>query len=156
MMPSVSPQRSKMLRSLLFGGVLPIVAYTIVEEVFGILWGLVAGMVLAVGEILWEWKTRKHVDAITWTGSGILLTLGLVSLITSDGIWFRLQPAILEGIMGIGLLVSLAMGKPFLNLLAKTGRDRHFDESILLTSKDPNEPLSPEGGSKHFASARSR
>ena len=104
------------VRSLILGGLLPIVAYTFVEEYFGIFWGLVAGMVLAVGEIVWEKKTQNKVDPITWAGSGFILVLGSVSLFTQEGIWFRLQPAILEGVFAIALWTSVALGKPFLTL----------------------------------------
>ena len=107
------------VRSLILGGLLPIVAYTFVEEYFGIFWGLVAGMVLAVGEIVWEKKTQNKVDPITWAGSGFILVLGSVSLFTQEGIWFRLQPAILEGVFAIALWTSVALGKPFLTMMAR-------------------------------------
>jgi len=109
----VAKQPAK-LRSLLLGGLLPVIAFTVIEEVFGTLWGLVAGMVFGVGEILWELKTKGRVEAMTWGGNGMLLVLGAVSLLTQDGIWFKLQPSILEAVMAVVLWGSVLIGKPLM------------------------------------------
>lgn len=106
------------IRSLFLGGLLPVIAYAIIEDRFGIFWGLIAGMVLGAGEILYEWRTRGKVDPITWGGNGLILILGGVSLFTQEGVWFKLQPALIEGAMGIALLGSVMLGRPLLWSLA--------------------------------------
>lgn len=112
-------QRQNPLKTLLLGGLLPVIIYTFVEEYFGILWGLVAGMVIGIAEIIVEKVRTGRVDAITWGGTGILLVLGGVSLVTQEGIWFKLQPALLELVMGGLLLVTWTVKKPFLVMMAK-------------------------------------
>ncbi|MEZ4749389.1 MAG: hypothetical protein R3B54_01815 [Bdellovibrionota bacterium] len=72
----MSEPSPKPIRSLILGGVVPVIAFTIVEEYFGILWGVVAGMVFAVGEILIEWKKQKRVSPITLGGGVMILLLG--------------------------------------------------------------------------------
>src|SRR4051812_8922273 len=83
-------------KSLFLGGLLPVIIFTVIEEYYGTLWGLVAGMIFGVGEILWELYSRGKVDSMTWGGNGILLVLGGISLITQEGLWFKLQPALIE------------------------------------------------------------
>lgn len=107
-------KKSQQVRSLLLGGILPVVLYAWIEDRYGIIAGLIAGMVLGVGEILWEWVTQRRVDPFTWGGNGMLLLLGGVSLITQKGIWFKLQPALMEAVMAFLLWGSVWLGKPVL------------------------------------------
>ncbi|MGK5082130.1 septation protein IspZ [Bdellovibrionota bacterium FG-1] len=106
--------KSQAMRSLLVAGLLPVIAFTLIEEYYGTLAGLVAGMVFGVGEILYEWRTQGRVDAMTWGGNGLLLTLGAVSLLTDQGVWFKLQPSIMEAFMALVLAGSVILGKPLL------------------------------------------
>jgi intracellular septation protein len=115
---STGSQRKKAVRSLLLAGLLPVIAYTLVEEYFGTLWGLVAGMTLGVGEILSEWRTQGRVETITWSGNGLILGKGLISLFTGDGLWFKLQPAMIEVATAIFLMGSVLLKKPFMALMA--------------------------------------
>ena len=107
------------LRALLLGGIIPVVVFTIIEEKFGTYWGLVAGMAFGIGEIIYEKVTQKKVDTITWIGNGLLLGMGAISLFTSEGIWFKLQPALIEAFMAGLLIVSTLLGRPFLLMMAK-------------------------------------
>ncbi|MBC7420046.1 MAG: septation protein IspZ [Bdellovibrio sp.] len=100
--------------SIFFGGLLPVIAFTVIEEKYGIIAGLVAGMVFGFGEIVYELIRYRKVSTMTWVGNGILLVLGGVSLVSSDGIWFKLQPAIFEFGFFVFLLGSWFMKKPFL------------------------------------------
>ena len=139
---SAPPSRNQALRSLVIGGILPVVAFTLVEEYYGTLWGLIAGMAFGVGEILWEWVTSKKVDAITWIGNGILIVLGTISLFTNEGIFFKLQPAILEAATAVLLVGSVAVGRPLLIMMAhKQG---------VFSTVPPQVRASMEGAMKGF------
>ncbi len=100
--------------SLFFGGLLPVIAFTVIEEKYGVMSGLIAGMIFGFAEICYELFKYKKVSTLTWVGNGMLLILGGVSLISSDGIWFKLQPAIFEFGFFVFLLGSWFMRKPFL------------------------------------------
>lgn len=113
----IKPTSKKQALSLFFGGLLPIIAFTVIEEKYGIIAGLIAGMVFGVGEIIYEYVSVKKVSTITWIGNGLILGLGAVSLVSSEGIWFKLQPAILEFGFFIFLIISWIMKKPFLVLM---------------------------------------
>lgn len=108
-----------MLQSLVLGGILPIIAFTVIEETYGTVWGLVAGMVFGLGEILYEWRALGRVDPMTWGGNGLILFLGGLSLVTQEGIWFKLQPSLIEAAMALALWISVLMGKPLLVSLLK-------------------------------------
>lgn len=116
-MQLTSSAKKKKAATLFFGGLLPIIAFTVIEERYGIIAGLIAGMVFGVGEIIYEYVTVKKVSTITWIGNGLILGLGAISLIFNEGIWFKLQPAILEFGFFVFLLGSWFMNKPFLKLM---------------------------------------
>lgn len=103
--------------ALLFGGLLPVIVFTLIEEYYGTVAGLVAGMIFGFGEIIFEFLKYKKVSAVTWIGNGMLLGLGTISLVSSEGIWFKLQPAILEAGFFIFLTASWILGKPMLKLM---------------------------------------
>src|SRR5262249_2106795 len=109
----------RQLRSLLLGGVIPVVAFTVIEDAYGTVAGLVAGMVFGVGEILWEWRAQGKVDPMTWGGNGLILVMGGISLATGSGIWFKLQPSLIEGVMAALLWGSVALRRPLLVAMAR-------------------------------------
>src|SRR3954470_12476797 len=100
------------VRALLIAAILPVIAFSVIEDRFGTLWGLVAGMGFGVGEIAYEWIKQRKVDAFTWAGNGMLLVLGGVSLVTNEGIWFKLQPAIIEAVTAVAFCGSVLLKKP--------------------------------------------
>lgn len=100
-----------------FGGLLPVIAFTLIEEKWGTVAGLIAGMVFGVGEIIYELIKNKKVSLITWIGNGLLLGLGAISLVSNDGIWFKLQPALFEYGFSFFLIGSWLFKKPFLVLM---------------------------------------
>lgn len=111
-----NPGKKKAL-SLFFGGLLPILAFTVIESKYGIIAGLIAGMVFGIGEIIYEYISVKKVSTITWVGNGLILMLGGVSLLSNEGIWFKLQPAILEFGFFVFLLGSWMLKRPLLKLM---------------------------------------
>jgi intracellular septation protein len=114
----MKPGRNQGL-SLFFAGLLPVIAFTLIEEYYGTLAGLIAGMVFGCGEILWELFKYRKVNAITWIGNGLLLILGGVSLLSSEGFWFKMQPAIMEAMFALFLWGSLLMKKNLLVYLVE-------------------------------------
>lgn len=105
--------------SVLVAGLLPVIAFTVIEEYYGTMAGLIAGLVFGVGEVAYEYFRYKKVSKITWIGNGLLLGLGALSLISSDGIWFKLQPAIFEALFAIAIWISLLIGKNLFVVMAE-------------------------------------
>ena len=98
---------------------MPVVAFSVIEDRYGIVAGLIAGMVFGVGEIVWERVSAGRVSAMTWAGNGLVLILGAVSLFTGSGIWFKLQPSLIEGVMAVVLWGSVLVKRPLLVEMAR-------------------------------------
>lgn len=114
----VNPQKPS-ARALFFGGLLPVILYTVIEDQYGVIAGLIAGLVFGVGEILYEKVVHKKVSKITWVGNALLVGFGIISLITADGVWFKLQPAIMELLMTLILWGSLILRRSLFISLAE-------------------------------------
>ena len=112
-----TPTAKASFLSLFFGGLLPVIAFTVIEEKYGVVAGLIAGMIFGCGEIIFEIIKYKKVSTLTWIGNGLLIGLGAISLISTEGIWFKLQPAILEFGFFIFLAGSWFLKKPFMQLM---------------------------------------
>jgi intracellular septation protein len=105
--------------TLLFGGLLPVIAFTVIEDRYGIIWGAIAGITFGIGETLYEKIRFKKVSKMTWITNGFILFLGGISIIAQDGIWFKLQPALIEFILCFFLWGSLVAKKPLLMKIAE-------------------------------------
>lgn len=114
---TAKPSTKAAFLALFFGGLLPVIAFTVIEEKYGTLAGLIAGMIFGSAEIIYELIRYKKVNTITWVGNGLLLGLGGISLLSSDGYWFKLQPAFLEFGFFIFLLSSWILKKPFMKMM---------------------------------------
>lgn len=112
-------EKKTQLRNLLLGGIVPIVIFTVLESYYGTLVGLIAAMVFGIGEIAFEYIREKKVSAITIGANSLILILGAISLFSQEGIWFKLQPAIMEAVFAALLVGSFLMKRPFLVLMAE-------------------------------------
>ncbi len=133
--PAVQAKKGPGIRQFLLGGLLPIIAFTVIEEKFGVVAGLIAGMFFGVGEIFYEKFSLGKVDPVTWGGNGLLLVLGGVSLVTQEGVWFKLQPSLLEAAFAGLLWGSLWTGRKdrgslFRSMTRKQGQWEMFPEVI--------------------------
>ncbi len=116
---SIPSNPKNSIRSLFLGGILPLIVFTLIEEKFGTYWGLIAGMFFGIGEVIYEKITQKKVATFTWVGNGLLLAMGAISIFTNEGIWFKLQPALIEIFMAALLIGSSLWNRPFLLMVAK-------------------------------------
>lgn len=114
----MTPKRAA-FRNLLLGGVLPIAAFAIVEQLYGTLGGVIAGLTFGAAEIAWElWKHGK-VQGVTLLSNALILVLGILSLWEGDGVFFKLQPAIFMFVFAGVFLGSSLLGRPFMVEAAK-------------------------------------
>src|SRR4051812_47233703 len=106
--------RQAAVRNFLLGGMLPIIAFAVVEQIYGTIGGVIAGVVFGGGEILWEYKRLGKVQGITWLSNGLVLVLGIASIWEGSGVYFKLQPAVFMVVFAAIFLGSSVMRKPFL------------------------------------------
>jgi intracellular septation protein len=101
------------------GGVLPVISFALVEEWYGTVGGLIAGVAFGVGEIIYEYVTLKKVQTVTLAGNALVIILGGISLFESDPVMFKLQPALLLFAFAVFILGSSALKRPFLVEMSK-------------------------------------
>ncbi len=102
------------IKSIIFGGLLPIIAFALVENFYGTLGGLIAGIAFGVGELSYELIRFRKVQWITIVGNALVIVLGGLSLLEDNPVFFKLQPAILIFVFAGLLIGSSIIGKPFL------------------------------------------
>jgi intracellular septation protein len=123
------------LRALFLGGVLPVIAFALVEEWYGTIGGLIAGVVFGVSELTYEYVRFRKVQGVTIAGSALVIILGGLSLIEGNAVLFKLQPAFLLFAFAGFLLVSSAMKRPFLVEMSQkqmTARGQKIPEEARL------------------------
>lgn len=114
------------------GGLLPVIAFTVVEQWYGPMGGAIAGIVFGGGEICWEiWRTGR-VQKITWISNLLVIAFGALSLWKSNGVFFKLQPAALLLLFTVLLFVTSFTKKPFLALLAQKQNPNLPPEALAL------------------------
>lgn len=113
-------QRGSLLNSasFIFGGLLPIVAFTVIEELYGPIWGTIVAMIFGLGELAYEKIKLKKISKLTLFSNLLIFILGGVSIFFQEGIWFKLQPAILEVFMAFFLWGTTFSKTPFLAEMA--------------------------------------
>lgn len=92
----------------------PVVLFSVVEEYGGLTWALALSVLYAFVEFGWEWFRYRKLSKLTLFSNLMVIGLSGVSFLTQDGLWFKLQPAILEFIMAIMLIGSFILKKPLL------------------------------------------
>lgn len=111
--------RQAAIRNFLLGGALPIAAFAIVEQLYGTMGGVIAGLVFGGGEMGWELWRLGRVQGITLLSNSLVLVLGLLSLWEDNGVFFKMQPAIFLLVFAAVFLGSAVLGKHFMVEAAK-------------------------------------
>lgn len=112
-------EKKSQFKQLFWGGLIPIIAFTLIDEKYGPVWGTIAGLIFGLGEVAFEYHREKKVSLITGLSNFFILIMGLVTIWTQEGFWFKMQPAILLLIFALFLLFSSFRGKPFILALAE-------------------------------------
>ena len=97
--------KSELLKKLL-PGFIPLFAFIAIDEIWGTRAGLVAALIIGVGEMVWIWIKEKRFDKFVLFDTGLLVVLGSVSLILDNDIFFKLKPGLVELILRIRSLGS--------------------------------------------------
>jgi isopentenyldiphosphate isomerase/intracellular septation protein A len=97
--------KSEFLKKLL-PGFIPLFVFIAIDEIWGTRAGLIAALVIGVGEMVWIWIQEKRFDRFVLFDTGLLLVLGSVSIILDNDIFFKLKPGLVELILCAILAVS--------------------------------------------------
>ncbi len=99
---------------MLFIGIVPLLAFVIVDSFAGLKSALITAVIFALFEVAFSIYFLGMVDWITAISVGLVLILSFVSWRFKSSLHFKLQPVILSGALGIIFLVSYWMGHPLL------------------------------------------
>src|ERR1700722_13290351 len=97
---------------LLFLGLVPVLIFWIVEDKFGTFWGLIAAMVWAVGECVYQYLKYRRVDKMTIFSTALVVVLGGLGLLLDNSILFKFQPVIVELVFAGILIWGGRRGEP--------------------------------------------
>lgn len=98
-------QRAQLLKKLL-PGFIPLFVFIAIDEIWGTRAGLVAALVIGVGEMLWIGLKEKRFDRFVLFDTLLLLVLGGVSILLNNDIFFKLKPGLVELILCAVLALS--------------------------------------------------
>jgi len=128
-----------LIRNLAFG-FLPLLAYIIADEIFTAHFGEVTGtkyaLIFAIGlgffQAVFIYIREHRLDKMVILDTSLLLLLGAVSLFSGNDLFFKLKPAIVEGLLAV-LLFIMAFFKPNLLILfvGHLGKEFEFTETNL-------------------------
>ena len=122
---------------LLILGLCPILIFWFVEDKFGTSWGLIAAIVWAVGECIYELIRYKRVQKLTLFSSLLVVVLGGLGLWLDNSILFKFQPVTLEVVFAAILFLGGRSGEPLMLKMARETKPQMFENQnpILLAKQ---------------------
>ena len=116
---------------------LPAIAYWYLEENYDLQTALIGGTALALLEITLEKIFTKHVHTISKFNFYLIVVLGAIAFIGSEGIWFKLQPFFTGLFMGGYLLFRALRGNGLMvETMESMGRDIPDKEAFKSLERD--------------------
>lgn len=88
-------------------GFLPLIIFIAADAVWGTKIGLIIAVVVGIFEIAISYIKEKIVDKFVLLDIGLIVILGVVSILLDNPIFFKLKPALIELIFCVILAVSL-------------------------------------------------
>jgi isopentenyldiphosphate isomerase/intracellular septation protein A len=97
--------KADLLKKLL-PGFIPLFVFIAIDEIGGTRAGLIAALVIGIGEMGWIWLKERRFDGFVLLDTGLLVILGSVSIVLDNDIFFKLKPGLVELILCAVLAVS--------------------------------------------------
>lgn len=95
-----------LLKSLL-PGLLPLIVFIAADSIWGTKIGLIIAVAVGVVEIIFSYIKEKFLDKFILLDIGLIIILGIVSIILENPIFFKLKPALIEMIFCVILGISI-------------------------------------------------
>lgn len=100
-------------------GFLPLIIFIIADSIWGTKTGLMVAVVVGILEFLISYFREKIIDKFILLDLGLIVALGLISILLDNDIFFKLKPALIELIFCIILGVSVLSPVNIMLLLSK-------------------------------------
>lgn len=94
------------LAKAMLPGLLPLIAFIIADSCFGTKAGLAVGCALGAAEFLWILAREKRADLFVLFDLGLIVVFAGASFLLDSDVFFKLKPAVPEGILCVILGVS--------------------------------------------------
>lgn len=95
-------------------GFLPLLIFIIADQFFGLTIGLVTAVVFGMAETGFTYYREKRIDRFILFDTGLIVLLGLISIILHNDIFFKIKPGLIESILVILLGLTAFSGNPIL------------------------------------------
>lgn len=95
-------------------GFLPLLVFIVTDKFFGLTAGLIVAIVFGLSEFLFTFIKEKRIDSFILFDTGLILLLGLVSLLLHNDIFFKIKPALVELILVLLLGITAFSDNPIL------------------------------------------
>ena len=83
----------------LLPGLLPLFIFILADEIWGTTVGLYVALAFGVSELIFYYIKDKKIDRFVLVDTGLLLALGVVSIVMDNDIFFKIKPALIEFIL---------------------------------------------------------
>ena len=100
--------------TMLLLGVLPLIAFVVIDSFMGLKAGLISAMLFALLETIYSLYEFGSLDELSIASLVLVCAFAVVSLKTKNSIYMKLQPVFLGLCFAAVLLVMQALGKPLL------------------------------------------
>lgn len=104
----------ELLKKLL-PGFLPLFIFILADEIWGTKIGLIIAIVFGVGQLGYTYVKEKRIDRFVLLDTGLIVLLGLISIVFENDIFFKIKPAFI-GFIFVGILGFSAFSK--VNIMA--------------------------------------
>jgi len=100
--------------STLLMGIVPLLAFVIIDTFFGMKAGLVTAVILAAAEASYSVYTFGNIDMVTGASFFLIVLMGFMSWKTKSEKFFLFQPVILSALFGAYLVITWLTGHPLI------------------------------------------
>jgi isopentenyldiphosphate isomerase/intracellular septation protein A len=114
----MNSQIIQLLKKLL-PGLLPLIIFLIVDEIWGTKAGLIIAIIFGFAELIIILLKERRLDWFIIFDTGLLILLGAVSLISENEIFFKLKPALINVIFCVIIGLSAFSSKNLIMLYSK-------------------------------------
>jgi isopentenyldiphosphate isomerase/intracellular septation protein A len=88
-------------------GFLPLIIFILADSIWGTKIGLVVAVAVGILEMVISYAKEKVVDKFVLMDIGLIVALGVVSIVLDNPIFFKLKPALIELVICVLLAVSI-------------------------------------------------
>lgn len=117
-------------------GFLPLIIFVVADSIWGVKVGLIVAVISGIIELIFSYIKEKIVDKFILLDVGMIVALGVVSIIFNNPIYFKLKPAFIEMIFCVLLGISAFSSMNIMYIISKRYmKNIEFNEKQLTQMK---------------------